>query len=79
MDQLRHLYIINFLKTFTTVVKYQITLVGGNSSTNGNVFSTNPITGFYGPVCDDGWDLIQVTLNLSNRNLTNKYSTETSD
>ena len=32
-------------------------LIGGTSALEGNVHVTNK-NGFYGPVCDDGWDLL---------------------
>ena len=48
-----------------------ITLVGGNSPQQGNVFSTNPTTQYYGPVCDDGWTLANVI--LSQRRLSKTF------
>ena len=27
----------------------------------GNVFAKNPVTGIYGPVCDDFWDINDVS------------------
>ena len=40
---------------------FLVYLVGGSSSTEGNVFAINPTTGVNGPVCDDGWDLDNVS------------------
>ena len=37
-----------------------VALVGGSSDNEGNVFATNPTTGLYGPVCDDGWAIEEV-------------------
>ena len=37
-----------------------VALVGGSSDNEGNVFATNPTTGYYGPVCDDGWAIEEV-------------------
>jgi hypothetical protein len=37
-------------------------LVGGSSSNEGNVFATNPTTGYYGPVCDDFWAIEEVRI-----------------
>jgi len=34
-----------------------IVLVGGRTASEGNVFARNPVTGVYGPVCDDYWTL----------------------
>jgi len=33
---------------------------GGPSSYEGNVFALNPVTGIYGPICDDGWTITNV-------------------
>jgi len=44
-------------------------LGGGNSSSEGNVISFNPRTGIEGPVCDDGWDLKDVSFNTINMKL----------
>ena len=41
-----------------------VALVGGSSDNEGNVFATNPTTGFYGPVCDDGWAIQEVRIIL---------------
>jgi hypothetical protein len=35
-------------------------LVGGTTNGTGNVFSRNPTTGIYGPVCDDAWGIEDV-------------------
>ena len=48
-----------------------VTLVGGFSSYSGNVFARNPVTGVYGPVCDDYWSIEDVSLN--HRNLKNFF------
>ena len=39
-----------------------VVLVGGTTTGNGNVFARNPTTGIYGPVCDDLWDINDVTI-----------------
>ena len=36
-------------------------MVGGTVNWAGNVFALNPTTGIYGPVCDDAWDLADVS------------------
>jgi hypothetical protein len=38
--------------------------VGGNSSSEGNVYAMNPDTGVDGPVCDDAWDEYDVRSRL---------------
>ena len=38
-----------------------VELVGGSSSSEGNVHAKNPVTGIYGPVCDDGFDINAVS------------------
>ena len=38
-----------------------VKLVGGQSSSEGNVFALNPRTDVFGPVCDDGWDVNSVS------------------
>ena len=37
-------------------------LVGGCDDSEGNLFAYNPVTNFYGPVCDDGWDPPSVSI-----------------
>ena len=40
-----------------------LTLVGGTrDGKSGNVFARHPVTGFYGPVCDDYFDMAEVSL-----------------
>jgi len=41
-------------------------LVGGNGPHEGNVYARNPITGIFGPVCDDAWDIRSVRTFLMN-------------
>jgi hypothetical protein len=36
-------------------------LVGGIDVSEGNVLAYNPANGMYGPVCDDMWNLDDVT------------------
>ena len=36
-------------------------MVGGRNSSEGNVFAYNPKTKIDGPVCDDDWDLDDVS------------------
>jgi len=36
-------------------------LVGGSSSNKGNVMAYNPSTGIEGPVCDDDWEMKDVS------------------
>ena len=39
-----------------------LTLVGGTKDgKSGNVFAKHPVTGFYGPVCDDYFDMAEVS------------------
>ncbi len=45
------------LKTFLILVH----LVGGIDVSEGNVLAYNPANGMYGPVCDDMWNLDDVT------------------
>ena len=35
----------------------------GPTPNEGNVYAKNPVTGTYGPVCDDGFDEHAVSLN----------------
>jgi hypothetical protein len=42
--------------------KAAVVLVGGPDSSSGNVFARNPTTGVYGPVCDDNFELVDVTM-----------------
>ena len=37
---------------------FPVQLIGGGG---GNVYATNPINQFFGPICDDTWDLSAVT------------------
>jgi hypothetical protein len=39
-----------------------IALLDGTKTGSGNVFAKNPVTGYYGPVCDDYWTLADVSL-----------------
>ena len=39
----------------------EVVLVGGTATGNGNVFARNPTNGIYGPVCDDSWDISDVS------------------
>jgi hypothetical protein len=43
---------------------FSVALVGGRGNNSGNVFARNPITGIYGPVCDDYWSIQNVRTNL---------------
>ena len=36
---------------------FSVELVGGSSSSEGNVYAKNPVSDVYGPVCDDGFDI----------------------
>jgi len=36
-------------------------LVGGSEPGTGNVFARNPVTCTYGPVCDDDFDILDVS------------------
>jgi hypothetical protein len=54
-----------YVYLFTLMIKkISVALVGGSSDNEGNVFATNPTTGFYGPVCDDGWAIEEVRMVL---------------
>lgn len=41
-----------------------VTLVGGKTPNEGNVYARNPDTGIFGPVCDDAWDVMGVRSNI---------------
>jgi len=43
------------------ILIFLVTLVGGNSPNEGNVYARNPNTGIFGPVCDDAWDVMGVS------------------
>ena len=45
-----------FNRTFSEL----IFLAGGSGPHEGNVYTTNPKTGTFGPVCDDFWDIADV-------------------
>jgi hypothetical protein len=63
------LYISHFLsycfnepkKTFLLKYFFLVHLVGGIDVSEGNVLAYNPANGMYGPVCDDMWNLEDVT------------------
>ena len=38
-----------------------VELVDGLQTNEGNVHATNPATGLYGPVCDNNWDINDVS------------------
>jgi len=40
---------------------FLVKLVGGANQLEGNVFALNPKTGVFGPVCDDGWNIQNVS------------------
>jgi hypothetical protein len=42
-------------------LRVTVDLLGGPTPNSGNVFATNPASGTYGPVCDDGWDQSDVS------------------
>ena len=39
-----------------------VVLIGGETPSSGNVYAINTNTGIYGPVCDDNWDIEDVSL-----------------
>jgi hypothetical protein len=41
---------------------YKVELVGGSSSSEGNVFATNPRTNVHGPICDDNWTEVEADI-----------------
>ena len=41
-----------------------MSLVGGGSEHEGNVFAYNPDTGVFGPICDDTWDKLDVRVSI---------------
>ena len=45
-----------------------VTLVGSSTRGSGNVFARNPTNGIYGPVCDDSFDLVDVSFFLFGTN-----------
>ena len=51
----------DFLYNILLIIFFSVYLVGGSSKSEGNVFAINPTTGLNGPVCDDGWDLDNVS------------------
>ena len=57
-----------------------ITLAGSSVSYAGNVYARNPETGGFGPVCDDDWDINDVsTQKTSTDNLIPVANTRISD
>ena len=46
---------------FKIVIFFAVELKGGSGSHEGNVYATNPDTGTHGPVCDDNWDMNDVS------------------
>jgi len=40
-----------------------VKLVGGVNQLEGNVLALNPKTGIFGPICDDGWKIENVSFN----------------
>ena len=45
----------------TQFFMFQVVLLDGDVANEGNVYATNPATGVFGPICDNGWDLIDVS------------------
>ena len=39
-----------------------VALVGGQNSSEGNVHAYNPTTNLFGPVCDDIWNIVNVSI-----------------
>ena len=39
-----------------------VSLVGGSNTSSGNVYAYNPTTQKFGPVCDDNWDIADVSI-----------------
>ena len=58
----------NFKKYLFCAILFSVYLVGGETPKRGNVFAINPTTGVNGPVCDDFWDLIDVSKNTNDGN-----------
>ncbi len=44
-----------------------MSLVGGGSENEGNVFAYNPDTGVFGPICEDTWDKLDVRVSIRER------------
>jgi len=42
-------------------------LVGGPTPNSGHVFAINPTTGVEGPVCDDRFEIVDVSKELSSK------------
>ena len=52
---------VNFIyKNCLIKIIVAIALVGGPSTNAGHVYARNPQTGYYGPVCDDGFGDLDV-------------------
>jgi hypothetical protein len=49
---------------FNRTLSELIFLAGGSGPHEGNVYTTNPKTGTFGPVCDDFWDIADVNGNF---------------
>ena len=52
------------IKKITRFELGPVSLVGGASQSEGNVIAVNPTTGISGPVCDDNWDINDVSICL---------------
>ena len=41
-------------------MKFSVVLLDGATGNEGNVYATNPSTHIFGPICDNGWDILDV-------------------
>jgi hypothetical protein len=52
---------LNYLQQCCSLLVTVVALVGGPSASAGNIYARNPVTGYYGPVCDDFFDIVAVS------------------
>ena len=48
----------NYYQPHWSLIVISVQLIGGG---RGNVYATNPTNQFFGPICDDAWDIAAVT------------------
>ena len=47
---------------FIIIFLISVSLVGGESPNEGNVYAFNPDTETFGPICEDTWDKLDVRI-----------------